>query len=149
TSQDNITRPSLLESWQPSPDLRSWTLVLRKNVTWHKGGPLVADQVIWNLMDCLDEKTGSSVIGLMQSYMLKEVDKGEKDDKGKPKKSLVLWDANAIEKIDDHTIRLNLSTPQISIPEDLFHYPLAILDPQEGGKFGVGSNGTGAFELAE
>ena len=60
-----------------------------------------------------------------------------------------LWDAAAIEKVDDHTVRLNCKTAQLAVPEHLFHYPMAILDPEEGGRFGVGSNGTGPFELTE
>jgi ABC-type dipeptide transport system, periplasmic component len=60
-----------------------------------------------------------------------------------------IWDANAIEKVDDYTVRLNCKEPQLAVPEHLFHYPFAILDPEEGGKFGVGSNGTGAFDLVE
>ena len=44
---------------------------------------------------------------------------------------------------------MNGKVPNLSIPEALFHYPLLICDPEEGGKFGVGSNGTGAFELVE
>jgi len=35
------------------------------------------------------------------------------------------------------------------VPEQLFHYPLLILDPAENGEFKVGSNGTGAFTLVE
>ena len=37
----------------------------------------------------------------------------------------------------------------MAVPEHLFHYPMGILDPEEGGAFGVGSNGTGAFDLVE
>jgi peptide/nickel transport system substrate-binding protein len=149
TGQDNITRPYLLEKWEPSADLKTWTLYIRPGVVWRKGSPLTADQVIWNLKRVLDEKIGSSMLGLMKAYMLKEVDKGEKDDSGNPKMSLEIWDANAIEKVDDHTVRLNLAEAQLAVPEHLFHYPMAILDPAEDGKFGIGSNGTGAFELVE
>ena len=46
-------------------------------------------------------------------------------------------------------MRLNCKAPQLAVPEHLFHYPFGILDPEEGGTFGVGSNGTGAFELVE
>jgi peptide/nickel transport system substrate-binding protein len=83
----------------------------------------------------------------MKGYMLKEVETGEKDEQGNPKMTTELWDANAIEKVDDHTIRLNAQVPQLAVPEHFFHYPFLILDPEEGGKFGPGSNGTGAFEL--
>lgn len=149
TGTDNITRPYLLESWEASEDVRTWTLHLRKDVKWHSGRPLLAEDVIWNLKRVLDPAVGSSVIGLMKGYMLEDYDTGEKDDKGNPKMSVRLWDANAIEKVDDHTVRLNCKAPQIAVSEHLFHYPLPILDPAEGGVFKVGSNGTGAFELVE
>ncbi|MFQ5959374.1 MAG: ABC transporter substrate-binding protein, partial [Alphaproteobacteria bacterium] len=84
----------------------------------------------------LDPETGSSSVGLMKGYMLEEFETGEVDDKGNPKKSHKLWDANAIEKIDDHTVRLNLKVPHVAIPEDLFHYTNSILDPEEGGFLG-------------
>ncbi|MFQ6021404.1 MAG: ABC transporter substrate-binding protein [Acidiferrobacterales bacterium] len=139
TGHDNITRPYLLQSWKPSEDLKTWTLHLRRGIKWHNGRDFTADDVIWNLKHVLDDKTGSSVLGLMKGYMLEE------DGEGKTR----LWDANAIEKVDSFTIRLNCKVPQLAVPEHLFHYPLLILDPEEGGVFGPGSSGTGAFELVE
>jgi peptide/nickel transport system substrate-binding protein len=138
TGHDNVTRPYLAESWEVSDDLRTWTIYLRKDVTWHSGRPFVADDAIWNLKHALDPDTGSSMVGLMQGYMLTEV--GD---------VMELWDANAIEKVDDHTFRLNAKEPQLAVPEHLFHYPMLIIDPEEGGTFGAGSNGTGAFEMTE
>ncbi|MFQ5959362.1 MAG: ABC transporter substrate-binding protein, partial [Alphaproteobacteria bacterium] len=149
TGTDNVTRPSLLESWEASDDLKTWTLNVRKGVKWHNGRGLDADDIIWNLNHVLDAKTGSSVLGLMKGYMLEEYDTGEKDDKGAAKMSTRLWDANAIEKVDSHTVRLNAKEAQLAVPEHLFHYPFPVLDPEEGGKFGPGSNGTGAFNLVE
>jgi peptide/nickel transport system substrate-binding protein len=149
TDADNITRPYLLESWQASDDLKTWTLHLRKDVKWSNGDGLVADHVTWNLNRWVDEKVGSSVLGLFKGFLTKDVDKGEKDAKGKPKMSAVLWDANAIEKVDDYTIRLNGQSAQLAIPENLFHYPALILHPQDNGKWGVGAIGTGAFEPKE
>ncbi len=81
--------------------------------------------------------------------MLEEYETGEVDDEGNAKKSTRLWDANAIERVDSHTVRLNAKQAQLAVPEHFFHYPFPILDPEEGGKFGVGSNGTGAFDLVE
>ena len=149
TGQDNVTRPYLLESWQPSDDLKTWTLNVRKGVKWHKGREFTADDVVWNIKHCLDPSTGSSVLGLMKGYMIEEVDTGEKDEDGNPKMSEQLWDANAIEKVDSHTVRLNCKVPQVAVPEHFFHYPFPMLDPEEGGEFGAGSNGTGPFELVE
>ena len=149
TAQDSITRPILLEGWEASDDLKTWTLKLRNDVKWHNGRAFVADDVVWNLKHVLDPATGSSSVGLMQSYLLKEEDTGEKDEEGNAKMTKVLWDANAIEKVDDHTVRLNLRVPQVAIPEHLFHYTNAIIDPEENGEFKPGSNGTGPFTLVE
>ena len=149
TGPDNITRPGLIEKWEASPDLKTWTLRVRRSVKWHNGRQFTADDVIWNLKHVLDPKTGSSVLGLMKGFLLDEVDTGDKDDKGNPKKSTRLWDANAIQKVDAYTVRLNGKTAQLAIPEQLFHYPLLILDPTDNGEFKVGSNGTGAFTLVE
>ena len=149
TGVDNITRPALIEKWEPSPDLKTWTLRVRKSVKWHNGRQFTADDVVWNIKRVLDPKTGSSVLGLMKGFLLEDYETGEKDDKGNPKKSSRLWDANAIQKVDDFTVKLNGKTAQLAVPEQLFHYPFLILDPAENGEFKVGSNGTGAFTLVE
>ena len=149
TGVDNITRPGLIEKWEPSPDLKTWTLRVRKSVKWHNGRQFTADDVVWNIKRVLDPKTGSSVLGLMKGFLLEDYETGEKDDKGNPKKSSRLWDANAIQKVDDFTVKLNGKTAQLAVPEQLFHYPFLILDPAENGEFKVGSNGTGAFTLVE
>ena len=149
TGVDNITRPGLVEKWEASPDLKTWTLRIRRNVKWHSGRAFTADDAVWNLKRVLDAKTGSSTVGLMKGFILEEYETGEKDDKGNAKKSTRLWDANAVQKIDDFTVRLNGKTPQLAIPEHLFHYPLLMLDPAENGEFKVGSNGTGAFTMVE
>src|SRR5215831_18294148 len=147
TGPDNVTRPGLVEKWEASPDLKTWTLRVRKSAKWHNGRQFTADDVVWNLKRVLDPKTGSSTVGLMKGFLLEEFETGEKDDKGAAKKSVRLWDANAIQKVDAYTLRLNGKTPQLAVPEQLFHYPLLIMDPAENGEFKVGSNGTGAFEL--
>jgi peptide/nickel transport system substrate-binding protein len=149
TGVDNVTRPGLVEKWEATPDLKTWTLRLRRNVKWHSGRQFTADDVVWNLKRVLDPKTGSSVLGLMKGFILEEFETGEKDDKGNPKKSSRLWDAGAIQKVDDFTVKLNGKAAQLAVPEQLFHYPLLILDPAENGEYKVGSNGTGAFQLVE
>jgi peptide/nickel transport system substrate-binding protein len=149
TGVDNVTRPGLVEKWEASPDLKTWTLKLRRNVKWHNGRQFNADDVVWNLKRVLDAKVGSSTVGAMKGFILEEFETGEKDDKGNAKKSTRLWDANAIQKVDAFTVKLNGKTANLAIPELLFHYPLLILDPAENGEFKVGSNGTGAFTLVE
>lgn len=135
TGFDNITRPWLVD-WNASEDLKTWTLNLKQGVKWSNGDDLVADHVIWNITRWLDPDVGSSILGLMQGYMM--------NDDG-----TAIWDANAIEKVDDHTIRLNARVPQLAVPEHLFHYPALILHPDQNGVFGTEAHGTGAFRMVE
>ena len=132
TGVDNVTRPWLLEKWEASDDLKTWTLTLKKGIKWSNGDELVADHAIWNITRWLDEKNGSSIIGLFKGYMMVDYDTGQKDDKGKPKMGTKLWSDKAIEKVDDYTIRLNGQRPQLAVPENLFHYPAR--DPASGGQ---------------
>jgi peptide/nickel transport system substrate-binding protein len=148
TGVDNVTRPHLCSRWEASDDLKTWTFTVA-DMKWHSGRPLVAEDFAWNIRRCLDPDTGSSVVGLMKGYMLKEVDTGQKDDDGNAVMTTELWDANAIEVKDDKTMVLNLQEPQVAVPEHLFHYPMQILDPAENGLFQVGSNGVMPFELVE
>ena len=136
TGHDNVTRPGLLEGWEASDDLMTWTLRIRPELKWHNGRDFVAEDIAWNLQRVLNPETGSSVLGLMKGYMM--------NDDGS-----ALWDANAIEVVDGKTVQMNIKVPQIAVPEHLFHYPLPMIDPEENGVFGVGSNGQGAFELVE
>jgi peptide/nickel transport system substrate-binding protein len=149
TDRNNITHPYLLDKWEVSEDLKTWTLHVRKDVKWRKGRPLTADDVVWNLKRVCDPAIGSSMLGLFTGYLVKDVETGEKDAAGKPKTTSKLWADNAIEKVDDHTVRLNCFSPQIAVAEHLFHYPMFILDPDEKGSFGPGANGTGPFEMTE
>lgn len=149
TDENNITKPYLLEKWDVSEDLKTWTLHVRRDVKWRDGRPFTADDVVWNLKRVSDPAIGSSMLGLFTGYLVEQYETGEKDDQGNPKKSSRLWADNAIEKVDDYTVRLNAYSPQIAVAEHLFHYPMFILDPKENGAFGPGANGTGPFELVD
>jgi peptide/nickel transport system substrate-binding protein len=143
TDDHNVTHPYLLDGWSASADLKTWTLNVRKGVKWRNGEDFTADDVIWNLKQCTDAAVGSSFVGLVKGYLLTE-----KTD-GAGKTMTVLWDANAIEKVDAHTVRLNCKAPQVSVPEHLFHYPAAMLYPGDKGVFTPGAQGTGPFEMTE
>jgi peptide/nickel transport system substrate-binding protein len=147
TGVDNVTRPHLCSGWEASDDLKTWTFTVA-DINWHSGRPLTAEDFAWNLKRVLDPDTGSSAAAML-NYLAREVDTGEKDGDGKPIMSSEIWDASAIEVRDDKTLVLNLREPQVGVPEHLFHYPMQILDPDENGVFGVGSNGVMPFELTE
>jgi peptide/nickel transport system substrate-binding protein len=95
TDENNVTHPYLLEKWDASEDLKTWTLHVRQNIKWHNGKAFTADDVVWNLKQLCDPAVGSSFLGLVKGYLMKEVPDGA-DASGKPKTKLELWDTNAI-----------------------------------------------------
>ena len=146
TGPDNITRSALAERWEPSDDLKTWTFYLRRGVRWSNGDVFNADDVVFNFTRWLDPKTGSSNLGLFNAML---EDTGKKDKKGNPIKRMI---KNAVEKVDNYTVRLNLSSPVLSIPENLYNYPTAIVHrdfEKNGGDLSKNPIGTGPYTLSE
>lgn len=140
TGPDNITRPYLLESWEASDDLKTWTLNLRQGVKWNNGDDFTAEDVAFNFERWLDPATGSSNIGLFAA-MVEETSDGNKK-----------MTSGAVEKVDDHTVRLNLNSAVLAIPENLFNYPTAILHrkfEEMGSDLSKNPIGTGPYELVD
>ncbi len=149
TGPDNVTRPMLAESWEASDDLKTWTFNLRKGVMWHNGEELIADHIKWNVERWTDPNLGSSNVGLSSiSALVEAVDSGEKNDDGSAKMVKKLR-AGAIDVLDSHKIRFNLSKAVLSFPEDTYNYPTAIQHPSFTAPFSANPVGTGPYTLAE
>ena len=138
TGADNVTRPMLAESWEPSDDLKTWTFNIRRGVKWHNGDELVADHVRWNVERWCQPALGSANTGLSSiGAMLERVDGEQRLHDG------------AIEVLDDYTIRFNLAVPVLSVPEDFYNYPMAILHPSFEPPFSANPIGTGPYTMTE
>lgn len=126
TDPQGITHPYLLESWNASDDLMTWTLSLRKGIKFNNGQELTADDVMFNFKQWLTESVQSSMFGAM-GYL----------------------DYSGVEKTDDYTVTLHLKSPSIFIPEHLAQYPAGIVPATFGGDLTKEPIGTGAFTMEE
>lgn len=138
TTPDNVTQPMLAERWEASDDLKTWTFHLRRGVMWHNGDEFSADDVIFNFERWMNAETGSSNIGLSTFAAMVE----EKDGV----KSMI---PGTIDRVDDHTVRLNLTKPVLSVAEDLYNYPTAIVHRSFKPPLSDNAIGTGPYALAE
>lgn len=127
TGPDNITRPYLLDRWEASDDVKTWDLYLKQGIKFNNGDELTAEDVMFTFGEWLNPDVGSSMLGLL-SYL-----SGMQD----------------VEKVDDYHIKLHLQTPNIGVPEHLFHYPAIVLHRGFEGDIIKQPVGTGAFLLEE
>ncbi len=110
---DGTFLPSLLESWEVSDDAKTYTLNVRKGVTWNNGDAFTADDVARNITSwCEKDFEGNSMAGRFAILV-------------DPNTNLAL--EGAIEVVDTHTVRLNLPNPDISLIAGMADYPAAIV----------------------
>lgn len=128
TGRDNITRPYLLERWEPNETLDVWTLHLRQGVTWSNGDTFTAEDVLFNFKEWLAPETKSSILALWEGFLKIE----------------------NVKAIDDFTVQLLLDAPKLDVPETLFHYPAQIMHRSFNGDLTTLNNpGTGPMKLDE
>jgi peptide/nickel transport system substrate-binding protein len=103
-----------------SADAKVWTVTLRKDVSFHDGKTLVAEDVVFSLNRHLDESVGSKVNALAKQM-------------------------TAITALDPRTVQITLVAPNADLPTILamHHFMIVAAGTTDFSK----GNGTGAFVL--
>ncbi|MDG5761790.1 ABC transporter substrate-binding protein [Natronococcus sp. A-GB1] len=116
-STEMETEPQLAESWEQL-DETTWRFELR-DVEFHNGEALTADDVVWTFRDVLDREAWTS--------------------------DWLSLDADGMETPDDTTVVFENTEPMASFPGLINHDYFGIRNPNESGP----DAGTGPFELSE
>ncbi len=120
--------PFLAADWQISQDGRAITFFLRDDVVFSNGAPVNADAVIFTF-ERLQESSERSLI------------------------SSEIANVASFEKVDEYTVRFNLTEPSSTLLSALTYAYAAILEPgaveAAGENYGVQPVGSGPFMLSE
>ncbi len=129
---DGTLVPRLLDSWEVSDDATRYTLHLRRGVRWNNGDPFTAADVAHNFARwCDGTVAGNSMAGRLNA--LRDPSSG----RIRP---------DAVEILDDHSLQLHLSSPDITLMVNAADYPAAVVHPAFEGEDPVANPlGTGPY----
>ena len=119
---DGKPSPDLAVSWSSNDDATEWTFKLREGVSFHDGSAFDAADVLYSLNRVLDPEIES------------------------PARSAVKM-IQAVEMVDDMTVKLTLDTPFADMPLQLMDYRLRMIPEGAGDDIATTGIGTGPFKV--
>lgn len=103
TNSDGELVPGVAESWESSPDYKTWTFHLRKDAKWSNGDPITAQDFVYSWRRLVNPNTAApyaSFLDYMQVVNAQDIIDGKK----KPEEL-------GVEAKDDHTFVVYSSNP--------------------------------------
>jgi peptide/nickel transport system substrate-binding protein len=128
--QGNVLRPTLAVSWRPGATTKEWTFDLRRDVRFHDGSLLTADDVVATFDVITDPNGGSSALSAFGGVL----------------------SPGGVEAVGEHQVRFHLDRPYADFPYLVSNYTYSsVILPRtyEVGTFAQGGVGTGPFVLRE
>ena len=120
--------PWLAESYEFDKESNTWTFRLRKGAKFHDGTPMTSKDVVYTLSRLVDEKVGAALRSRLQGS----------------------YDANSLEAVDDHTVKIHMLRCDTMLDQPLSRYNTGILKagtvPTADPKTAIG---TGPFKVTK
>ncbi len=144
---DGNIQPGVAESWENTPDYKTWTFKLRQDAKWSNGDAVTAHDFVFAWQRLVNPLTASPYSSYL-TYLNVENAQDIIDGKKKPEEL-------AVKAIDDHTFQVQLSQPVPYAVELVTHSSLLPVHKATVEKYGDAwvkkGNlvGNGAYTLAD
>ena len=134
--------PDIAQSWQMSPDGRTYTFYLRDFASFHDGRPVTAQDFKYSWERALNPATGSQTASIYLNDIVgaSKVMAGESEE------------LSGVQVIDDYALRVTIDEPKSYFLSKLTYVTSFVVDRanvEQGDEWWRQPNGTGPFKLKQ